>query len=86
MRKKIILDGKNSDWYKRAIFILKDQEQPYTYPKNLEMYAEEVIENYLKNGGRTNSPNRYYKWIDRFFFISIGLLIFVSGLFVLVNF
>lgn len=86
MRKKIILDGKNSDWYKRATFILKDQEQPYTYPKSLEMYAEELIENYLKRGGKSNPPHKHYKWIDRFFFISIGLLIFVSGLLVLMNF
>ena len=86
MSKKIVLDGKKSDWYKRATFVLKDQEEHYIYPKNLESYAEELIENYLKLGGKTSSPSKYYKWIDRFFFISIALLIIVSSTWLLMKF
>lgn len=85
MSRKVVLDGKSSDWYKRATFILKDQEQTYTYPKNLEIYAEELVENYLKRGGKTSPHIQYYKWIDSFFFISIALLIFVSGLLLWMN-
>ncbi len=47
MKKQITIDGENSDWYEKAIFILKDKE-PHYVPDNLFLYAEQIVENHLK--------------------------------------
>lgn len=48
-KREIIVDGQNSDWYEKAIFILKDNDQAIK-PNNLIKYAEELIENSCKKG------------------------------------
>lgn len=78
MSRKVVVNGKKSDWYESATFVLKDTTQGCQYPRDLENYAEELIENYLKKGGRSHQNTDSYKWIDNFFFISIGILIFIS--------
>lgn len=78
MSRKVVVNGKQSDWYESATFILKDTGQEYQYPRDIESYAEELIESYLKKGGRPHHSMKSYKWIDNFFFVSIGILIFIS--------
>ena len=48
MKKEIVIDGEKSDWYERAIFILKEDIQNNKVPKKLSSYAEELIEDYIK--------------------------------------
>jgi hypothetical protein len=83
MKKQITIDGENSDWYEKAIFILKDKKEP-PIPNNLFLYAEYIIENHLKK----NPAPHYYRvpekkaehqkksshtarMVDRFFDISL---------------
>ena len=47
MKKQITIDGEKSDWYEKAIFILKDSKQPHI-PDNLFLYAEDIVESHLK--------------------------------------
>lgn len=82
MKKQITIDGENSDWYEKAVFILKDKEEP-SIPDNLFLYAEYIVENHLKKNpiafykrGEKKSikqkKGRYTaKVIDRFFDISL---------------
>jgi len=56
MKKQITIDGENSDWYEKAVFILKDIEAP-PIPNNLFLYAENIVENHLKK----NPVRSYYK-------------------------
>lgn len=90
MSKKVVLDGKNSDWYEKAIFIVKDE---YEEQKNIDFIqcAESIIENYMKTctplslqqktlkkqeskTKRNNQREKSYKWIDSFFAISLCAL------------
>ncbi|WP_069999847.1 hypothetical protein [Cellulosilyticum sp. I15G10I2] len=60
MKKQITIDGENSDWYEKAIFILKESKKPYM-PDNLFLYAEHIVENHLKK-----NPMPYvYKEMER---------------------
>lgn len=58
MKKQITIDGENSDWYEKAIFILKDKEE-HLIPNNLFLYAEHIVENHLKK-----NPVRAYRKED----------------------
>lgn len=59
MKKQITIDGEKSDWYEKAIFILKDH-QPTSMPDNLFLYAEDIVEDYLKKHsiGATSKNNQ----------------------------
>lgn len=48
-KREIILDGKDSDWYEKAIFILKNNSN-VKRPRDLLKYAEELIEDSCKKG------------------------------------
>lgn len=48
-KREIVLDGKDSDWYEKAIFILKNDSN-IKRPGNLLKYAEELIEDSCKKG------------------------------------
>lgn len=58
MKKQIILDGEKSDWYEKAIFILKDKEIG-PMPEHLFLYAEDLVENHLKRYPTRNNINKY---------------------------
>lgn len=55
MKKEIIIDGEQSDWYEKAIFILKDEVKNPPLAHKLSSYADELIENYLKKATRGES-------------------------------
>lgn len=54
MKKEITIDGKESDWFERATFILKTNDMEKV-PDNLFTYAEEIIESYMKKHPFTKS-------------------------------
>lgn len=57
MKKNIIIEGHKSDWYEKAIFILKDSKTTQI-PKNLVTHADNILEERLKIGEYTyNSIN-----------------------------
>ncbi|PHV71216.1 hypothetical protein CS063_05860 [Sporanaerobium hydrogeniformans] len=60
MKKQITLDGENSDWFEKAIFVLKDKPS-YMIPNNLFKHAEELIENYMKKNPSKAYINHYEK-------------------------
>lgn len=47
MKKEIVIDGKGSDWFEKATFILKGNDTSHL-PKDLFSYAEEIVEKHLK--------------------------------------
>ena len=47
MKKEIVIDGKGSDWFEKATFILKESDTSHL-PKDLFSYAEEIVERHLK--------------------------------------
>ncbi len=47
MKKQITIDGQQSDWFEKAIFVLKENK-PTPIPNNLFQYAEHLVENQLK--------------------------------------
>lgn len=47
MKKEVIIDGKASDWFEKAIFVLKDTHTE-ELPKDLFFYAEQLVENHMK--------------------------------------
>ena len=47
MKKEIIIDGKTSDWFEKATFILKENHVE-ALPKDLMHYAEQLVENHMK--------------------------------------
>ena len=47
MKKEIIIDGKASDWFEKATFILKENHVE-ALPKDLMYYAEQLVENHMK--------------------------------------
>lgn len=47
MKKQITIDGQQSDWFEKAIFVLKDNKST-PIPSNLFQYAEHLVENQLK--------------------------------------
>lgn len=48
MKKEIIINGSQSDWYEKAIFILKDEVRRPPLSQKLSYYADELVETYLK--------------------------------------
>ena len=58
MKKQVTIDGKDSDWYEKAIFILKDKKESHI-PDHLFWYAEDIIESYLKKNP-VELCNKYY--------------------------
>lgn len=78
-KREIIIDGQDSDWYERAIFILKDHGHQ-NRPKNLFKYAEELVENSCKKGITRNSKEHMQNSFQDVF-INI---IFVSGIMALI--
>lgn len=83
MKKQIIIDGESSDWYEKAVFILKDKKETHI-PDNLFLYAEHIVENHLKKNPMvfyTKTTNRDLKhqkkavargqMIDRFFNVTL---------------
>ncbi len=74
MKKEIIIDGKQSDWYKKAVFVLKDGVKNPPLPYKLSTYADELIENYLKktfNNKEHRTKDDIQRKIDIFFYCSI---------------
>ena len=47
LRKEIVIDGSESDWFEKVVFTLKEEERSKV-PKNLFSYAEELVEKQLK--------------------------------------
>lgn len=47
MKKEIVIDGKASDWFEKATFVLKGNNTS-NLPKDLFSYAEEIVESHLK--------------------------------------
>lgn len=47
MKKQITINGEKSDWFEKATFILKEENEK-KIPRNLLVYAEHLVENYLK--------------------------------------
>lgn len=47
MRKEIVIDGKASDWFEKATFVLKGNDRN-SLPDDLFSYAEEIVERHLK--------------------------------------
>ncbi len=58
MKKQITLDGEKSDWFEKAIFVLKDKPQQ-AIPNNLFYYAEDIIETYLKKNPSVGYKREY---------------------------
>lgn len=54
-KKVILINGKNSNWYEQAIFIINKKEK--TLPKNLVKEAEKIINKHL----RKKYPNKNIK-------------------------
>ncbi len=50
MAKEVRVDGGASDWYKEAIFILKEGVGESRTPDNLVTYADELLERQMKLG------------------------------------
>lgn len=75
MKKYITIDGDSSDWYEKAVFTLKS-ESASNIPDNLFLYAEQIVENYLKkNSVRSNqvttNKRSQTKYIDYFFYVAL---------------
>lgn len=51
MSKRVVIDGKESDWYSQAIFFLRDE---HVEKKNINFkeHAEKLIETYMKTTNR----------------------------------
>lgn len=87
MGKEIRVDGGQSDWYKEAIFILKEESQDDMRPKNLVDYADQLIEKHMKLGtGKKIACCKAHfiekgRWIDYFFWGSIIFLVVVCILY-----
>jgi hypothetical protein len=47
-KKTIVVDGIGSEWYDKAIFVLKKDVIPSQIPKNLMIEAEKIVENHMK--------------------------------------
>ena len=47
MKKQITIDGQQSDWFEKAVFVLKENKST-PIPSNLFQYAEHLVENQLK--------------------------------------
>ena len=71
MPKEIIIDGDNSDWFEKAIFILKDNKK-LPRNQNLFEYAEEIIETQIKkmpysNNVQSSKVNLNIKDVNRLY-------------------
>lgn len=60
MKKEIVIDGKASDWFEKATFVLKEG-QSSNLPKDLFSYAEEIVERHLKKMPQAASHNQKQK-------------------------
>ena len=80
MKRQITIDGTKSDWYEKAIFILKEDANKNKFPKKLSFYADELVENYLKKKPIVQKQNnsRLQRRIDLFLTISIMSTIVAS--------
>ncbi|MDF2877130.1 MAG: hypothetical protein K0S30_226 [Clostridia bacterium] len=86
MKRQVTIDGDKSDWYEKAVFILKEREIN-NIPDNLFLYAENIIENHLKKTPGIIPYKKYEKktsnakTIDRFFNISLAVcgITFIIG-------
>lgn len=45
--KVILIHGTKSNWFEKAIFILKDSRQPNRNPKDLVLEAEHIVQEYM---------------------------------------
>jgi hypothetical protein len=85
VEKQIIIEGKNNDWYKKAIFIVEEKiEMPPHL--NLAHYAEQIIENHMKTNQPIQLPTKgalhpqntskeVDRWINAFLVTSIVCLV-----------
>lgn len=60
MKKEIIIDGKGSDWFEKATFVLKGNDTS-NLPKDLFSYAEEIVEKHLKKMPQASSHYQMQK-------------------------
>lgn len=76
MSRQIKIDGQGSDWYESAVFVVKDTVEKKQIPNNIVSYAEDLLERHMKVStlGNTSKPCSY-GWIDKCFWISIGLFV-----------
>ncbi|MGL5674866.1 MAG: hypothetical protein ACRDDX_00450 [Cellulosilyticaceae bacterium] len=95
MERRIRVHGEESDWYKEAVFVLRDEVTQAPSSLNLVHYAEELLEKQMKLRGplsyyeakqgsqnaRANEASK--RWIDYFFWGSIGLLGVVTCIYIL---
>ncbi len=64
MNREVIIDGKGSDWFEKAVFTLK-VNRGVPNSKNLFIYAEELVEASLKNKTmRANSNDNIKSNVD----------------------
>ena len=94
MERRIKVYGEKSDWYKEAIFTLKEPKSSEKLPHNLVEYAEQLIETHMKKGmlkvyegtqKKTYPPRKTVKkwdWIDTLFWGSIILFLIVCVLYI----
>lgn len=61
MKKNIIIEGHKSDWYEKAVFILKDSKNTQI-PSDLVTYADDILEKRLKTGKYTYHPSQIDKY------------------------
>ncbi len=60
MKKEIVIDGKASDWFEKATFVLKGNDTS-NLPKDLFSYAEEIVERHLKKMPPVEAYNQMQK-------------------------
>lgn len=60
MKKEIVIDGKASDWFETATFVLKANNKS-NLPKDLFSYAEEIVESHLKKMPQVATHNEVLK-------------------------
>lgn len=60
MKKEIVIDGKASDWFEKATFVLKGNDTSHL-PKDLFSYAEEIVEKHLKKMPQAATHNKVQK-------------------------
>lgn len=61
----IMVDGKNSGWYEKAIFILTEEGRRSGVSNDMVTEAEKIVETYLKQQLRGETYNKDYKIKDK---------------------
>lgn len=79
--KVITIQGDESHWYKKVVFVMKDNLTNPCNSKNLKEEAEKIIGNYAKlNGLHTTKPPKSSKDIDNILNLTLWTCICVLGI------